>query len=83
MDSFWGATAAAVAAVAPLGGAVDDEVLRGPCAFFVLEATKRRGFHPEKLWFHPEKVGFHQEKRDFTKKNDDININDMGMDQYL
>ena len=26
-----GATAAAVAATAPLGGAVDDEVLRGPC----------------------------------------------------
>ncbi|MCV6577045.1 MAG: hypothetical protein OIF58_15070 [Cohaesibacter sp.] len=26
-----GATAAAVAAAAPLGGAVDDEVLRGPC----------------------------------------------------
>ena len=26
-----GATAAAVSAMAPLGGAVDDEVLRGPC----------------------------------------------------
>jgi len=29
--STTGATAAAVAATAPLGGAVDDEVLRGPC----------------------------------------------------